>query len=96
MIYNIQFGCSPFTLEYEVAGANNAGDALDMLVDYLELKGETWFFLDGEDIWENGGEYTSDVYTVAGNHCLYFYHCGLLRIQEMDIDTEECGVREVE
>ena len=96
MIYNIQFGCSPFAVEYEVAGANNAQDALDMLVDYLELEGAKWCFIDGEDAWENGGEYAPDVYTIAGNHGLYFYHGGNLFIKETDDDTEEYGVREVE
>ena len=94
MIHEIQFGCSPFTAIYEVAGANHASDALDMLVDYLELQGETWCFIDREDEWENGGEYAPDTYIIAGNHGLYFYHGGNLFIKETDDDDmEEYGVR---
>ena len=37
MTHIISFGSYPFTAIYEVAGANNAGDALDMLVDYLGI-----------------------------------------------------------
>ena len=96
MTHIISFGSYPFTAIYEVAGANNASDALDMLVDYLELQGETWCFIDREDEWENGGEYAPDTYIIAGNHGLCFYHGGNIRIQETNNDTEECGVREVE
>ena len=96
MTHIIQFGCSPFAAIYEVAGARSASDALDMLVDYLELKGTQWCFIDGEDAWENGGEYAQDEYIIAGNHCLYFYHGGNLFIKETDDDTDEYGVREVE
>ena len=96
MTHIISFGSYPLTAIYEVTGVNNAGDALDMLVDYLELKGTQWCFIDGEDAWENGGEYAPDTYIIAGNHGLCFYHGGNIHIQETNHDTDECGVREVE
>jgi hypothetical protein len=96
MKYIITFGYAIFTARYEVAGAQNEQDAVDMLADYLESTNQNWAFIPYEDTEDGGGEIMDDVYYICGNHGLCLYHAGNFTITENGTDNDETYVKDLD
>jgi hypothetical protein len=59
-------------------------DAIDVLVDTMEERGDMGFFVTNEEIEEEG--IFEDEYVIGGNHCLNLMHYGTFRINLISKD----------